>query len=83
MEIPEFRNLVLPVVVTDQPWLHPIRGGIEEGGQKDRICRASPMAAFFGLVSTHFASSGSVRFPGNRDRRLSVLTMLGGAPHVK
>lgn len=29
------------------------------------------------------ASSGSVRFPGNSDRRLSSLTLLGATPPVK
>ena len=43
----------------------------------------SPAAAFSGLVSTHLALSGSVRFPGNRDRRLSVLTLLADSPCVK
>ena len=43
----------------------------------------SPSAAFSGLVSTHLALSDSVRFPGNRDRRLSVLTLLADSPCVK
>jgi hypothetical protein len=65
------------VVMADQLWF------CMGDGQTDRTSRASPVAAFFGLESTHFASSGSVRFPGNRDRRLSALTMLGGTAYVK
>src|SRR5580700_9248331 len=71
-----------------QPWASPHRYGRgpvhhRAEGWAERRTLPSASAAFSGLASTHLALSDSVRFPGDRDRRLSVLTLLADWPCVK